>query len=694
MKNTTLVLLCILMMSMVSMVDAQMRPMIMLFDWKYEKPGSGFKVITEDLVFAVTQKAAPILVSGSLWRNALEQNFIPDLKSTEWIMKKLTSSGSLYLLVPKNNPDAQKGLKLNDFPNVPDMRAIQQFPAAGINNLDTELLPAIKKLFVTKDLSIDHEWLFYLGGHGEQNSDLIAGLQEKTFKELLAFFNDTIITKFVFYMTCRSGGERLVRPYETTYVFPKGVSETRADVFNYTIVSAMTFYLTAFSLPGTTTDFKKGFAALQVYFDDPTQAMTMSTILQYLHPTLVTALQGGYIDQRLDAFLGNKNDLIYKVPLYASSDGVSYVKLGNDIVLLISHMYCHNGEVFIDPRKGYPARTNGDSCSLTPEQIQKGQAATLVLEKDTGFVFKIKNQYLAMWDDPKTFFDRIQYLQVPAIRFPGTEWFSVADVDNKVQRISRIEALTAQADNKPIVAAAKQIVIFDTQSPFIHGLKDEHAAFGTFEIKPKKPVALMPQIMLMAPANALLYFEKIEADGTLMNLLRAFMPVQEYRYARTFYSKKVICNNDLTPQDATMIGAQPGVRLELDDVIILSNATYPPFKDNKRYNGVLFTYNGKKFSAVWPASDGTSYKTVEEKKGLPFLKSAEYTFDYPYKQDLTEYKGIAAVKTALEKKLKQLEQPTGQPQPVTPPQPQNVLAQKLQELATALHKLRNALAVQ
>jgi hypothetical protein len=382
-----------------------MQPMIMLFDWKYEYMNKNFGTVegngdnalgfvTNMLARALADKAAPILVTGSLWRNFIErrklfqdlvaqndrshyyaQRFpyfknkkhftdlqhkakeivqkkahqpIPlkeidnrlilpyltadaDFNPADWMMKKLSSF--LYLLVPRNNPDAQSGLNVHEetFADVSsDMLTVDTFAAGGVNNLDNELMDVLKKMFVLnkKDIASQQEWLIYIGGHGRipgENPVYIAAMEEATFKKLLQFFNNNITTKFLMYNTCFAGGERSVRPYQTEYEILKNISETRADVFNYTIVAAITFYLPVFRmLEFAVANFSKGFAEVEAYFDKP--AIKIDTALQYLHPTFIPATPSDLkiMDQSLDTFLGLKGNSSYKVPLYY--DQYFYIK--------------------------------------------------------------------------------------------------------------------------------------------------------------------------------------------------------------------------------------------------------------------------------------------------------------------------------------------------------------------------------
>lgn len=834
--------------SVASLLRAEFKPLIMLIDsdkevLQYDLGGAtcltntdAWGPVTAVLTMALVQKVAPIIVSGSVWRNFIERRklfvdvttgnpntyayyqqryscfkdqnqfnhlqqqllatmvkpatpqaehvalqllgfYVPGtvpFNSTEWTMKKLTPSGSLLLLIPKTNDNRfARGFQLQAFSDVANMLDVDAFPKGGAdqkekvetktatpkgwsmlieskNKVDIDIIPTLKKLFVLNQENVapQYEWLIYLSGHGSEPAQegtlqvaFIAGLQEKTFAKLLKFFNDKITTKFLFYVSCYSGGQHLLTPYEQTEHFPavkKGGptrEATRAEIFNYIIGAANVFQrVTATStiVPHIAHNgiilqyplqFGPFFNQLEQYFKAGLKAEPLDTILRYVH-LYFGGIPGerDYLAEPLDAFLGNTKTAVYKTALYYDPFKKQfYIKKGQQNIYKDPYagLYVDKRDVYLDPSKGPFFGThilgNNDTIFLDQQQLSTGNTTHLLIEKGTGAVYRDKqdNRYYFTWESPK-----ISRLQIPAIRFPGTGWFSTLDLNEKLQRVTRVQALTAQAEHKPIVTEGKDVVLFDTQSPIIRRKYEieEHAAVDTFEIK-KQGKKEIPQIMLVAPKDAQLYFEKIITDYGLLDIVHAFIPLQEYVYARTIYIKKLEY-------------VHQGKKAHLDDVIILSSAPLPGAVGSNlpRYNGILYTDRGHQFAGYWPIADRASYMMLQDKKAIANLTKAPYQFTYAYGQDLTEASEIAQLAKVLEQKQKKgpLKETTPQPQPtpgqpltpqkpgakplpqkpatkpttvlpqppqksITPPTPQDPLAQKLQELTTALQKLRNAL---
>jgi hypothetical protein len=729
--------------------------------------GSG--PITDQLMAALVQKVSPIMVSGSVWRNFIERRklfldlttnydahtysyyqqryacfqnqtqfnvirqLLNDAKNStdiypvrsvkafyipgsvpfdpsEWVMKKLTTSGSLFLLIPIEHKNSfSEGLNVSSFSTVNNMLDVDAFPKGGSdqqekivtktvkkvpgdfqehiveeikNKVDIEIIPTLKKLFIIKpaserigDIRVwgeegskqptateknNYEWLVFLNGHGSPPAQgplrkaVIAGLSEETFTKVLDFFNNEVTTKFLVYITCFSGGKHLFTPYEKSPYFPaistgqKEREAARAQLFNYTIATTNIFEISstsgALSLGKRQNKifimypikFNIFFEQLKVYYQDPIKAEPLGNIMWEVSGLAdFPVTDSEFSPETLDTYLGNKTSTIFYTPLYYDVLlKKRYIKKGQQKIYVdpYTFLYTDDTYVYIDATKG----SRGGYFSHEGEDVFLGEQATqraqLAIESGTGGVYlnKKDGKYYFTWKTPK-----IVDLQIPTIRFPGTGWFSVVDLDGKVQRVTRVQALTSQANNKPIVSQGKQVVIFDTQSPLIRRKNEteEHAAVGTFEIK-KQGKQEAPEIMLFAAEDAKMYFESVSTDYDFMAILHACIPLSYYPYTRTFYIKKLVCAGKT-----------------YSDVIILSSAPLPgAHKDSARYNGVFYTLGGNKFSGVWPVNDANAYMLLAQKKQITNLNPDNYAFNYPYPNDLTEYKGIAAVSEILKQK--------------------------------------------
>lgn len=218
----------------------------------------------------------------------------------------------------------------------------------------------------------------------------------------------------------------------------------------------------------------------------------------------------------------------------------------------------------------------------------------------------------------------IEVMQIPAVRFPGTEWFSVLDTPNKIEELTRVLIETHEAEGKDIVIKNKQVVLLDVESP--RGRRKEaeqaqHSAVLTpIKIEQATPLVFISRV----PDEAVYYFEKLEAkQWGLHDLLVNFLFVNELGYGRSYYIKTLLAKNDLLPDQAKLIGFVPNEGITLNNVLILNNARNPYIqhilKTNVRNHGIFFSFNGKHFSAFWEPTDQQAL-VFNQSKTLPNLK--------------------------------------------------------------------------
>lgn len=243
-------------------------------------------------------------------------------------------------------------------------------------------------------------------------------------------------------------------------------------------------------------------------------------------------------------------------------------------------------------------------------------------------------------------------LQIPVIRYPGTEWFSIIDFHHEVFRLSRVLVETHQAEKREIVIARKKVVVIDLP-PFLGRRMAVPTRMHSEILVPvriRKNGMDLPSIVSSAIAPADYYFDTmIVPQGGLINYMNSFFSVPHEWYGRTYYFKKLICLNDLTNY-TELLGTHYGEPLELSDVIIVVNDINPllPYS-TKKYNGIIMRYQLQNFVSLWSVDDTASNEKFFKKKTLPWLFTIRSIPAYPFKLPETKYTKVIQ---ALEKKQK------------------------------------------
>lgn len=236
-------------------------------------------------------------------------------------------------------------------------------------------------------------------------------------------------------------------------------------------------------------------------------------------------------------------------------------------------------------------------------------------------------------------------VQIPVIRYPGSEWFSIVDDQARVAHLTKTFVQAHEVENKPIRIKNKEIVLLAVQRPFsrrTQGNQPKHSQILVPVIIEKNKQGMLPIVLSTAPYDSYHYFEKIETKAGLMEFLKSCMPLEEPKYARSFYIKKLICTNDLPPLYSQEIKVAANQTIELDNVIILDNAKNPRKPtENSPMSGMLFsvkvysdqkTFQRKNFQLLWPTQKAM-HKAFFSKSTIPPLgKLPDGPLpEYPYK---------------------------------------------------------------
>jgi hypothetical protein len=218
-------------------------------------------------------------------------------------------------------------------------------------------------------------------------------------------------------------------------------------------------------------------------------------------------------------------------------------------------------------------------------------------------------------------------MQIPAIRYPGTEWFSIIDMPNKIFNLTSVKAQAAFIEKRPIKVVEKQALILYAQEPFEpytyrFAKIYQNALFVPLIIKKEKEKKA-PSVLTFAPGPAQFYFSSVDASSlNLTEVIEAFAPPIYEKEPRTYYIKNLKCFYNLEPMrhDSPQPFKQNTV-VTLKDVIILFKAENPlDPQDFWKYNGILFsTEENAHYAALWKEKDTLLATPLLEKNKIPNL---------------------------------------------------------------------------
>jgi hypothetical protein len=238
-------------------------------------------------------------------------------------------------------------------------------------------------------------------------------------------------------------------------------------------------------------------------------------------------------------------------------------------------------------------------------------------------------------------------LQLPVIRYPTTEWFSIVDFKNKIFRLSTVFVDTKEAEAQEIIIRNKEVIVVDPQQflgrrkAIIDRVHSE--ILVPVRITKDSPQKKLPAIISSAAARASHYFDKIVVpQGGLYEFTHSFFNVASEAYGRTYYIKRLLCKNDLSGDQSKILDSKYGEGLELNDVIVVVNDRNPfNIRDEKKYNAIIFRYQLQNFAVSWPADDTINNEKFLKEGTFPWLNAITETIPkYPFPLSEVKYKNI------------------------------------------------------
>jgi hypothetical protein len=648
----TLVLIIVLFST--SLLFSGMHDLIILLDWRNEhvakdldKPASsinpsessGFSAVSSSLVQAIWQKAAPILISSATWRNVMERKQI----FADFISKDIAQLKKEYQ---------------NKFPRFNTEQGIEQFKKqcmAPFSFIEAMRLPREQKseamgflLCYLMPFNTD-EWYM------EQFGTYFYLLIPKSYIEKQRQKNNFAKTQ----MRAKTLSER-------ERILGLKTGRTVKNPTNYSQFAApLTF------------DYQAAFMQVlpQVFVthadvQDPqgNKEKTEENITRYLpHWYLYFEGHGAPSQQDVRGVIaGLSVDLFQRFLFFCNN------RITTDF-LYYSTCYAGGQHLLYPYEKEwfYPSAQKGGKIrrALTPEQLNYIiVASTLTYAPSWAWMPSISIPYKLGISQIKfsLFFDRFfdyikqyfypagqpikdtlisilnlinptsfkeSHIQVPVIRYPGTEWFSIIDLKKYVLRLTRVLVDTREAEGKPILVDKQELLVINP-SQFIGRRKAlierVHSAVlvPILFTQPK-----MPAIISGAAIKASHYFENLQAKEIgFVEFLKSFYKVKE-EHGRTFYIKRLVCSNDLQIDQSRLINASAGEML-LNDVVVVVNDRNPvDRKDKRKINGINFSYKQKHYGAFWYVDQkGRQTQFIEGQ--LPRLNSTQkaapkYPFEIP-----------------------------------------------------------------
>ncbi|MCX5924698.1 MAG: ankyrin repeat domain-containing protein [Candidatus Dependentiae bacterium] len=238
--------------------------------------------VTCQAVVALSQKAGPILITGALLSHIFNrdsnhtqntkdilQAFYTDFDATEWLIYRLNSLHTFFLLIPQKDLKSMSDFNIKDtwvkinctkqdslqaYFTDENKKEYEYFKNSAQNpNLSQDFLSVFKQLFSNK-INKTH-WVIYLIGHGDYGKS-IAGLsingEKSEFKQLLDVLDKKIKTKLFVYNSCYAAGFNANQVYgELKYISDMGAQSQQPilaharptqniHTYPFTIVTAAT----------------------------------------------------------------------------------------------------------------------------------------------------------------------------------------------------------------------------------------------------------------------------------------------------------------------------------------------------------------------------------------------------------------------------------------------------------------------
>lgn len=256
--------------------------------------------------------------------------------------------------------------------------------------------------------------------------------------------------------------------------------------------------------------------------------------------------------------------------------------------------------------------------------------------------------------------------QIPAIRYPGTSWFSIMDLGKNIKRITKTLIDSAEAIAKEIVINKEtKALIFDIQEIYSSRKESQlkevaHAAVRVPIVLKERTLDGFPTVLSSAFKPAVYYCDQIKAPKSgLFEIMKGFTSVKEH-YGRFYYIKTLHCRNDLSAEQATAIGSSSSEKiLTLTDVVIMAYSLdvrmSNPIQPVDPFVGIIFKHQGKLFEYVTTAKNDDEVKKIQESFGkgtINFKNSSATTIEYPYQTDIAAPRRLKGLIDALQNREK------------------------------------------
>lgn len=211
------------------------------------------------------------------------------------------------------------------------------------------------------------------------------------------------------------------------------------------------------------------------------------------------------------------------------------------------------------------------------------------------------------------------FANVPQIRFPGSAWFDVVDLDTLALHITPTFAAVREAEKRPIKTKGRmqkgliqtdqrkkyekrfvdveyQFIIIDALYSWEFVKKHlENSLLRVLTAQINVPLIIdknMPTIICSAAGDASLYLQEVQAPLIgLRTLLKGFFGVTKSVWSRTYYIKELEVLNDLSDKNRRLIGAYKR-SIVFKDVVLFVNSSRPKQPDQISY-GFVGKINGK-----------------------------------------------------------------------------------------------------
>jgi hypothetical protein len=233
---------------------------------------------------------------------------------------------------------------------------------------------------------------------------------------------------------------------------------------------------------------------------------------------------------------------------------------------------------------------------------------------------------------------------IPLIKFPGTEWFTMLDLKN-VLSIWKVKAGTRAPDKPLEVSPEKQIILLYAQTipfPLVYWENAKH------------------NFVSMVPGNAWHRLQAVEAElSSMVNIISSFFfYYSELQQQKIFFIKKIIARNDIFRNKADSV-------IELSNVFCINFAgsslaftsIFPEAGISPRVrsgsNVVCFTYEGKAYGWRWPHAGVQPDFAVKEPKEVVLNYAEILQKDLNEQYPATEEGFTPSSREELERVLKQ-----------------------------------------